>query len=151
MVSLPKPVFNAVLWFRPEESTTVSWAGEPVKTVVQDETSGASRLGPRNSFEQWRTTVTGHSLKWDAEDAYAAKGLRRAAIEIDLGAQVARALDAVAAREELVAVVSHDLRSPLPRGHAADVHVVARVHRRPEHRVASGPRGHREHPALPGA
>lgn len=44
---------------------------------------------------------------------HAAKELRRSAIELDLAAQVVREQNAVAARDELVAVVSHDLRNPL--------------------------------------
>ena len=113
MMSLPKPGVNAVMWFRPEVSNTVKWAGEPLKHVVQDEETGHRRLGPRHSFREWNTTVHGQSIRWGSDDRYAARELRRSAIEIDLGAQVALTVEALASREELLAVISHDLRSPL--------------------------------------
>ena len=110
-LSLPKPVPNAVLWFRPEVTQTVTWAGEPIK-VVQSTESG-SRFGPRHSFEAWKSTVSATSESWTAGDLFAATDLRRAATELDLANQVRRALAAVASRDELVAVVTHDLRNPL--------------------------------------
>lgn len=113
VMNLPKPGLHAVAWFRPEVSATVRWAGEPTKTVVPADEAGPQRLTPRNSFGEWRASARGKSLKWGSDDLYAVKELRRSAIEIDLGAQVGIAMRAVAAREEMVAVMSHDLRSPL--------------------------------------
>jgi light-regulated signal transduction histidine kinase (bacteriophytochrome) len=107
--SLPKPVENAVLWFRPEQKDSVQWSGNPAmsKVVV------ANRLQPRESFEAWKQQVDGTARRWDVGDVYAVTDLRRSALESDLSRQVLREKDAVRARDELVAVVSHDLRSPL--------------------------------------
>ncbi|MGH8416163.1 MAG: ATP-binding protein [Pseudomonas sp.] len=107
--SLPKPVDNAVLWFRPEVKGNVQWSGNPdaSKVVV------ANRLQPRESFEAWKQQVDGTSLQWTVGEVYAVSDLRRSALEYDLSRQVLREKDAVHARDELVAVVSHDLRSPL--------------------------------------
>lgn len=107
--SLPKPVDNAVLWFRPEVKDSVRWSGNPdtSKVVVAD------RLQPRESFEAWKQQVHGTSQLWTAGQVYAVTDLRRSALESDLARQVLREKDAVHARDELVAVVSHDLRSPL--------------------------------------
>jgi light-regulated signal transduction histidine kinase (bacteriophytochrome) len=107
--SLPKPVDNAVLWFRPEQKDSVQWSGNPEmsKVVV------ANRLQPRESFEVWKQQVDGTARRWDVGDVYAVTDLRRSALESDLSRQVLREKDAVRARDELVAVVSHDLRSPL--------------------------------------
>jgi two-component system, chemotaxis family, sensor kinase Cph1 len=44
---------------------------------------------------------------------FAANDLRRSALENDLARQVLREQQAVHARDELVAVVSHDLRNPM--------------------------------------
>lgn len=106
---LPKPVNNAVMWFRPEVKTTVQWSGEPVK---QREV-GATALTPRLSFELWKQQVDGKALQWSASELQAVASLRRNALEHDLARQVQREHAAVRARDEMVAVVSHDLRSPL--------------------------------------
>lgn len=107
--SLPKPVDNAVLWFRPEQKDSVHWSGNPdlSKVVV------ANRLQPRESFEVWKQQVNCTARQWDVGDIHAVSDLRRSALESDLSRQVLREKDAVRARDELVAVVSHDLRSPL--------------------------------------
>jgi len=107
--SLPKPVENAVMWFRPEVKGSVKWSGNPdaSKQVVAD------RLQPRESFEAWKQQVDATSRAWTAGEVYAVSDLRRSALEADLARQVLREKDAVRARDELVAVVSHDLRSPL--------------------------------------
>ncbi len=107
--SLPKPVDNAVLWFRPEVKGSVQWGGNPDAPKHLT----ANRLQPRTSFEAWKKQVTGTSLLWTAGQVYAVSDLRRSALESDLSRQVLREKDAVHARDELVAVVSHDLRSPL--------------------------------------
>lgn len=106
---LPKPVDNAVMWFRPELKSTVSWSGQPIKH--QDAETRA--LSPRQSFELWKQQVDGKAEQWSASTLQAVESLRRHALELDLARQVQREHAAVHARDELVAVVSHDLRSPL--------------------------------------
>ncbi|MGB3127599.1 MAG: ATP-binding protein [Pseudomonas sp.] len=106
---LPKPVDNAVMWFRTEVQTTVQWSGEPIKH--RDEPTQA--LNPRLSFERWKQAVDGQALPWSASELQAVESLRRNALEHDLARQVQREHAAVRARDEMVAVVSHDLRSPL--------------------------------------
>ncbi|UZJ62662.1 ATP-binding protein [Pseudomonas sp. KU26590] len=107
--SLPKPVANGVLWFRGELKGSVEWSGNPqqAKRIVND------RLHPRESFAVWQQQVDGTARSWSPGDVYAVSDLRRSALEADLSRQVLREKDAVRARDELVAVVSHDLRSPL--------------------------------------
>ncbi|MCF5548513.1 ATP-binding protein [Pseudomonas salomonii] len=106
---LPKPTDNAVMWFRPEVKTTVQWSGEPIKHGE----AGAAALSPRQSFALWKQQVDGKALQWSASELQAVESLRRNALEHDLARQVQREHAAVRARDELVAVVSHDLRSPL--------------------------------------
>ncbi|ONH50249.1 Bacteriophytochrome (light-regulated signal transduction histidine kinase) [Pseudomonas cedrina] len=108
-IRLPKPVNNAVMWFRPELKSTVNWSGQPIKH--QD--AGAGTSSPRLSFELWKQQVDGKALQWSASVLQAVESLRRHALELDLARQVQREHAAVRARDELVAVVSHDLRSPL--------------------------------------
>lgn len=112
-ITLPKPGKYLVLWFRPEVTQVVRWAGDPAKTPSLDTGTGALRLSPRHSFEAWQTLLRHRCEDWGEHRLGAARELRRCAIEIDLSVQVVREQRAVAARNELVAVVSHDLRSPM--------------------------------------
>jgi signal transduction histidine kinase len=57
--------------------------------------------------------MAGISTKWTHGDLFAANDLRRSALENDLARQVHKERQAVQARDELVAVVSHDLRNPM--------------------------------------
>lgn len=110
-VSLPKPAPDYVLWFRPEVLQTVNWGGDPTKPV--EKAGEELRLHPRRSFELWKEVVHATSLPWTPAEVEAAADLRRYAIEVDLGHQVLREQKAVQARDDLVAVVSHDLKNPL--------------------------------------
>ncbi len=112
-LSLPKPVENGVLWFRPEAKENISWSGDPRKPLDLENSDAGLRLRPRTSFEIWKVEMAGISVKWSHGDLFAANDLRRSALENDLARQVRREQEAVRAREELVAVVSHDLRNPM--------------------------------------
>lgn len=112
-MSLPKPVENGVLWFRPEVKDSINWSGNPSKPLDLENSEMGMRLRPRTSFEIWKVEMAGISTKWSHGDLFAAKDLRRSALENDLARQVRREQEAVRARDDLVAVVSHDLRNPM--------------------------------------
>nr|AAM00282.1 photoreceptor-histidine kinase BphP [Pseudomonas syringae] len=112
-MSLPKPVDNGVIWFRPEVKQSVQWSGDPNKPLNLDASDNTLRLQPRTSFEIWKVEMTGIATKWSHGDVFAANDLRRSALENDLARQVSKEQQAVRARDELVAVVSHDLRNPM--------------------------------------
>lgn len=112
-LSLPKPVDNGVLWFRPEVKENINWSGDPRKPLDLENSDAGLRLRPRTSFEIWKVEMAGISTKWSHGDLFAANDLRRSALEYDLARQVRREQEAVRARDELVAVVSHDLRNPM--------------------------------------
>lgn len=105
-MSLPKPVDNGVLWFRPEVKENIQWSGDPKKPLDLENSDAGLRLRPRTSFEIWKVEMAGISTKWSHGDLFAANDLRRSALENDLARQVLREQQAVRAREELVAVVS---------------------------------------------
>src|SRR5690606_15633422 len=108
---MPRQERYVLLWFRPEVVQTVNWSGNPDKAAsFEPETQ---KLHPRRSFELWKEQVKGQSAPWDTTDLQAAADLRRSVIEADLAHQVLREQAAVRARDELVAVVSHDLRNPI--------------------------------------
>jgi light-regulated signal transduction histidine kinase (bacteriophytochrome) len=108
--ALPGIPLRRLLWFRPEIVRTVTWGGDPDKPVERDD---SMRLRPRASFAAWKEEVRLQSHPWTDGDLAAAEDLRRYALEIDLERQVLRASRAVFARDEVLAIVSHDLRNPL--------------------------------------
>ncbi|WP_038821560.1 histidine kinase dimerization/phospho-acceptor domain-containing protein, partial [Pseudomonas syringae] len=111
---LPKPVDNAVMWFRSQLASTMNWSGNPAHHVSNSPVGSAShRLRPRQSFDVWKQEVTGIARPWSRADLYGAEDIRRSALESDLERQVQREQEAVRLRDELVAVVSHDLRNPM--------------------------------------
>ncbi len=107
---LPGTVPRRFIGFRPEILQTVDWGGDPRKPVEPDVTA---TLHPRRSFALWREQVRLRSQRWTALDREAAEELRRVVVEVDLAKQVEREQRAVQARDDLVAVVSHDLKNPL--------------------------------------
>ena len=108
--ALPGAPQRRLLWFRPEIIKTVNWGGDPTKPVAAD---SGERLRPRHSFALWREEVRLHSHPWTASDLEAADELRRRAIEVDLERRLLSEQRAVRARDDLIAVVSHDLKNPL--------------------------------------
>jgi two-component system, chemotaxis family, sensor kinase Cph1 len=108
--ALPGGSRRRLLWFRPELIQTVSWGGDPNKPVAA---LPGDRLRPRHSFALWREEVRLRSHPWTPSNLEAADELQRRAIEVDLQRRVLSEQRAVRARDDLLAVVSHDLRSPL--------------------------------------
>jgi two-component system, chemotaxis family, sensor kinase Cph1 len=108
--ALPGVPVRRIIWFRPEVLQRVKWGGDPGQAKQVD---SRRRIHPRRSFEMWKEEVRLHCAAWTALDLEAAEDFRRDAVEIDLERQVLREQHAVRARDDLVAVVSHDLRSPL--------------------------------------
>jgi two-component system, chemotaxis family, sensor kinase Cph1 len=108
--ALPGASRRRLLWFRPEIIRTVSWGGDPTKAVVPE---SSERLRPRHSFAAWKEEVRLHSHPWTASDREAADELLRRAIEVDIERRLASEARAVRARDDLIAVVSHDLKAPL--------------------------------------
>jgi chemotaxis family two-component system sensor kinase Cph1 len=98
-----------LMWFRPEIIQTVNWGGNPAKPADQSKQG----LRPRQSFELWKEEVRSCSAPWTPSDLEAADELQRRGIEVDIKRRLASEQRAVRARDELLSVVSHDLKNPL--------------------------------------
>lgn len=115
---IPKGRGNYILWFKPEVLRTITWAGDPNKPITIE--ANAARLRPRASFEQWTQTVQMKSLPWARWEIELVEALASSLLSVDLQHQYERELQARAAaewaneqKEQLLAMVSHDLKNPL--------------------------------------
>jgi chemotaxis family two-component system sensor kinase Cph1 len=108
--ALPGASHRRLMWFRREFIQNVSWGGDPTKPVAA---LSGGRLRPRHSFALWHQEVRLRSDPWTASNLEAADELQRRAMEVDLQRRFLSEQRAVRARDDLLAVVSHDLRSPL--------------------------------------
>ncbi|MVW77771.1 ATP-binding protein [Bordetella sp. 02P26C-1] len=117
-MSLGRSGRDYVFWFRPEQSTTVTWAGAPTKAVRMS--GDTLTLHPRQSFDSWKEVVVGKSAPWKAVEIDAVAALRNDIIALALKQeyrkeQAARLRAERLSREkdEMVMMVSHDLKTPL--------------------------------------
>ncbi|MFE4107934.1 ATP-binding protein [Almyronema epifaneia] len=108
-----------LVWFRPQQSYTIEWGGNPSEAVAVDE-AGSVRLRPRGSFQVWKEQVGDRSLPWLPLEVEAAQELRHsllvAALESSqtaLERVVAEALQANQAKSEFLANMSHEIRTPM--------------------------------------
>ena len=53
---------DALLWFRPEVTRTITWGGDPSKPVSFE--AGKMRILPRRSFERWTERMRSYSQPW---------------------------------------------------------------------------------------
>ncbi|RDC57845.1 GAF domain-containing protein [Pedobacter chinensis] len=116
--SVSKDPDEIIIWFKPEQITTVNWAGNPDKPASPGENEMAS-LSPRKSFEIWSKVVNNTSEKWLSEEITSVLRLREIIVTyINKKANEIRLLNEKlqAAYEELDTfsyTISHDLRTPL--------------------------------------
>jgi chemotaxis family two-component system sensor kinase Cph1 len=92
---------------RREQVSTVRWAGKPDK--VYAEGPNGPRLTPRGSFSEWQETVRGKSVPWRDVTMRLMHQLHHEMRRIAM----VRHTEIESARQNLLAVLGHDLRDPL--------------------------------------
>lgn len=92
---------------RREQVETIQWGGRPEKQYVSG--PNGPRLTPRGSFDVWRETVRGTTTPWTPTEHELATSLRGELLR----AATARQAQMARARDQMLAVLGHDLRNPL--------------------------------------
>jgi light-regulated signal transduction histidine kinase (bacteriophytochrome)/FixJ family two-component response regulator/HPt (histidine-containing phosphotransfer) domain-containing protein len=122
-LELNEPVLTAesgdyLLLLRREFVQTVSWAGNPDKSVSTDE---QGKLRPRVSFQAWQETVRGRSRPWSELELDSARFLREQLLRLRERQRIIQAKDearkaaeeANQAKSRFLANMSHEIRTPM--------------------------------------
>ncbi|HEY6917187.1 MAG TPA: HWE histidine kinase domain-containing protein, partial [Allosphingosinicella sp.] len=103
-----------VVLFRQEMVRSVRWAGDPHKPVEYG--PNGPRLTPRQSFEEWKELVRGHSRAFTASELRVAETLRATLIEVVLRLADEASIERQQASERqelLIAELNHRVRNIL--------------------------------------
>jgi light-regulated signal transduction histidine kinase (bacteriophytochrome)/CheY-like chemotaxis protein len=103
-----------VLFFRREQSRTITWAGDPSKPATLG--PNGPRLTPRKSFEAWSETVRGKAPPWTEPELRVAEALRVTLLEVVLrltGLAEEERRSASQRQELLIAELNHRVRNVL--------------------------------------
>jgi light-regulated signal transduction histidine kinase (bacteriophytochrome) len=117
-IAISKIQQRYILWFRPEVSQSVVWAGNPA-TVTEMKADGVVRLSPRGSFEEWREELKGRSQPWLDCEISSVIELRQMIVDVILRhadelAEMNQALERSNSELDSFAyIASHDLKEPL--------------------------------------
>ncbi|CAN5745911.1 bacteriophytochrome BphP [soil metagenome] len=96
-----------LLLLRKEQIETVMWGGKPEKVYASGPLG--PRLTPRGSFDLWKETVRGKAVPWDDGDLVNAQHLLDELVRAD----AAHSAEIGRARNQLMAMLGHDLRTPI--------------------------------------
>lgn len=98
-----------LLWFRREQLSEVTWAGDPSKAVIDND---PLNLSPRRSFAAWSQLVRGSASPWSNSEIALARAIGSTLIDIILQIQAVRLL--IAQHQlNLVRVTVENSREPV--------------------------------------
>ncbi len=78
-----------LMWFRKEQLSTVTWAGDPTKPIIGND---PLELSPRRSFAAWSEIVRGTAVPWSSTDVSLARALGESLVDIILQIHAVRLL-----------------------------------------------------------
>ncbi|GKS73831.1 GAF domain-containing protein [Acidovorax sp. SUPP950] len=96
-----------LIFLRKEQIETIHWGGKPDKDIRHGPLG--PRLTPRGSFDLWKETVRSTAEHWSTLELDAARQLMDELVRV----QNARTAEINRTRNQLMAVLGHDLRDPL--------------------------------------
>lgn len=86
-LSISRPDY--LMWFRAEQYSEVTWAGDPSKAVIDND---PMNLSPRRSFEAWSQIVRGTASPWSNAEIALARAIGVTLIDIIVQIQAVRLL-----------------------------------------------------------
>jgi len=113
-ISVSRTPRDYVIWFRPEVTEIVKWAGNPEKPVQPS--SDGETLSPRASFTAWEQMVRLKSEPWTGREVESAKALRTSIMEVILRTldEALRERHAAKARQDmLMAELDHRVKNTI--------------------------------------
>lgn len=88
-IELSSSGHDFLMWFRREQSATITWAGDPAKPFVNND---PLTLSPRRSFEKWSEIVRGTAVAWSKADIALARAIGTTLRDVILQTQAVRLL-----------------------------------------------------------
>lgn len=103
VISLAARGRDYLLWFRPEQTQTLRWGGDPRKPIDPDD---PAQLSPRRSFAVWTEVTRGTCRPWTEAEVATAQAVRSSLVDMVQQVQAVRVLIAQDQLQRVMRVVN---------------------------------------------